>query len=259
MIDSTLLFFLAGAAIGSYFQTLTGFALGIFIMAFAIPLEVATVPETAVALNVMTICNASTALRTMWRAVDVPSAIQSIAGIIPSLLAGVALLALLHAHHTESLRVLVGILIILGGIWLLLRPRPRSIRQKPYSFVVAGVIAGFFGGLVGIAGPPMVYHFYRQPDSIRVIRATLLTIFFALAVIRLLFVGLVSPDDLRGMQQGLFAIPGVALGTWLCVRYPPRISGSALRFITFVTLVILGAMILVGEIGLDWVARLGKG
>ncbi|SFU48214.1 sulfite exporter TauE/SafE family protein [Halomonas korlensis] len=242
---SSLLIFLTSAFIGGYFQTLIGFAMGMVVMAFCVTLGVTTVAETALALNVLSLTNAAVVLPKIWRHTDWPGLLMSMLGLVPGTIGGVFLLDMLSSNYTWALRLLVGAFIILGGLALFLQPQPRTQRSGPASFTAAGAAAGVMGGMFGIAGPPVVFHLYSQPTSILTIRATLIMGFAALAAVRLVTVAAEPDMDMHtGLTTGIFAVPVVILASWLCGRFPPPASPTAVRRIAFIMLIAMGAFII---------------
>lgn len=241
----SLLLFLLAVALGSYFQALTGFALGIFILGGAIALQIATVNTTATAINIMAIFNVAFALRRSWRSVNVAMLQRTLAGVIPGIIFGLWLLNHLSERNSALLQLLLGVLIIAGGTMLFMRPEPRAQRSKSISFAAAGLAGGVLGGLFAVPGPPIVYHYYRQPLAIEGLRTTLLAIFGSVAACRLLLVSVQGQLTSDALHVGILSVPVVALATWLYVRYPPAISDLTARRSAFVLLVATGLLIAV--------------
>lgn len=236
------LFFIV-VGVGSYLQALTGFALGIFVLGGVIAFKVSDLPTATAVINIMMICNAAIALQGSWRQVNRQLFFQTIAGVAPGVMIGLWLLEKLSTRHSEMLQVLLSILIVIAGIMLFVRPTPRSTCSGVRSFVTAGILGGVFGGLFSIPGPPVVYHYYRQPISIEALRTTLLAIFGGVAVVRFGLVGFqggLTPEVLR---LGALSVPIVAGMTWLYVRFPPSISDLAVRRGAFMLLMMMGLFI----------------
>lgn len=238
-----LVLFLSAVALGSYFQALTGFALGIFILGGAIALQVSTVSTTATAINIMAMFNVAVALRGSWRNVNGSMFLRTLSGVVPGIFIGLWLLNHLSERNSALLQVLLGILIVSGGIMLFMRPEPRAMRSHSISFAAAGLVGGMLGGLFAVPGPPVVYHFYRQPLAIEGLRTTLLAIFGTVAACRFFFVSVQGQLTIDALRMGMLSVPVVALATWLYVRYPPGISDLTVRRSAFVLLVVTGFFI----------------
>lgn len=220
--------------------------MGMVIMAFSMTLGITTVAETALALNVLSLTNAAVVLPKIWRHTDWSGLWLSLLGLVPGTIGGVILLDMLSSDHTWTLRLLIGAFIILGGLALFLQPQPLTRRSRPASFTAAGAAAGVMGGMFGIAGPPVVLHLYRQPSSILTVRSTLLLGFATLAAVRLVVVA-AKPDMSMhaGLTAGIFAVPVVIVASWLCGRFPPPVSPTAVRRIAFLMLIAMGGFTII--------------
>ena len=121
----------------------------------------------------------------------------------------------------EYFRYLFSVVILLLGVWFVLRrgrvvgkglqehlPRKSSIRDLLITF-----FGGLCGGLFGISGPPIIWHFGRKFAK-NAFRRTLVPIFCAAAVARVVTYstsGLVSE---RSLLLALAALPGLVLGLY---------------------------------------------
>lgn len=97
----------------------------------------------------------------------------------------------IHWLDIESVRQIVGGVVLVATIALLLRWRfPFSIRQ-PLGRTVLGASSGFLFGVGGIGGPPVVIGLLADGAPARVVRATQLA-YFSLIQVFLLIVMAVS-------------------------------------------------------------------
>lgn len=240
---TSLALFLASAAMGSYFQAVTGFALGIIVLGITVLTGIATVAETANALSIMTVCNVGVAMPKVWRHMDWTGLSRLGLGMLPGLIGGVLLLGHLSSHYSALLRLLVGALVMSGGAFLFLRPKPMQQRSGPIDSGVSGAAAGVLTGLFSIGGPALVYYYYRQPVSLAAVRATLLSCFALLSTARLITVGVQGGITLSSMQQGVLAVPVVAAASWFATRHPPPLSDGTVRRGASFMLTIMGAFI----------------
>ncbi|MBB3189963.1 sulfite exporter TauE/SafE family protein [Halomonas cerina] len=248
MTLQVLLPFIAIAAIAGYFQTVTGFGLGMIVMGATSGLEVAPVASVAAVVSLMMLTNSAVALPGKLKHLDMPVIAATVAGIVPATVIGVLLLDVLSASAASALRIALGLLVCYGGVSLVLRPRQRETLSSRGSFFVSGVLSGLCGGLFGIAGPPVIYQCYRQPLAPVAIRNMLILIFAATSGMRTLFVALQGALDLEILTLTAWAIPVVALATYVGRRWPPRLSPLAMRRLAFVTLLLIGGGLIVSEL-----------
>jgi uncharacterized membrane protein YfcA len=240
MSFAELIGFLVLAGIAAYAQTLTGFAFGLITMGGVGLTGLLSLPDAAMIVSVLTLVNATQMLLKGWRDVAWREFAIVMASSIPLLFAGYWLLEWLAGTRADLLRLILGFVIIVSSLQLARKPEPLARQSSDGSFLFFGGIAGLMGGMFSTAGPPLVYHFYRQPMPLVVVRETLVTVFALNAVFRIgLVVGsgnLPAGSDLTG----LFAIPVVMGATYAARRWPPPISPVTMRKIVFVLLFLSG-------------------
>lgn len=236
--------FLIIACLAGYFQTVTGFGLGMIVMGATSGLAIAPVSTVAAVISLMTLINSLVALHGRLHHVHWPSVRAATLGILPSIVVGVLLLDYLSDTASTALSVLLGLVIFYGGCSLLLRPRPQPQIASPGSFVLFGSFSGLLGGLFSIAGPPLIYHCYRQPLELIRIRSMLIMLFAVTAGVRTLF--LISQGRMTGeiLELTAWAIPAVALATYLGRRWPPPLSARAMRRVVFMLLMLIGVSLI---------------
>lgn len=91
-----------------------------------------------------------------------------------------------------------------------------------------------------MAGPPIIFHIYRQPMTLAGVRAMLLLIFAITSGSRTLFVGLKG-----GITHEVWLLSGlsvvlVTLATLAGRRFPPPVRPMALRRTAFSILILIG-------------------
>lgn len=244
MFDPAFAALIATIAVGAYFQTVTGFGLGMIVMGAASAFALAPLPDVAAVISLVTLVNSAVVLYGRFGLVDWPAARAMLIGVVPAMIAGVLLLGYLSSNATQVLQFLLGMAIVLGGIVFALRPSPRPTRSANASFVASGLAAGLFGGMFGIAGPPVIFHFYRQPMPLEAVRCMLLLVFAMTASSRTAFVALQG-----GLSAGILVLAAiasavVAIAAFLGRRYPPPIPPMALRRIAYGTLIVIGASLM---------------
>jgi uncharacterized membrane protein YfcA len=245
MTTDVLLALLLLVGVGAYVQTVTGFAMGLIIMGAATLFDLVPVPFSAVVVTMTSMFNILLALSREHHHIHWRSVVLASLGMAPALILGVLLLDYLSAESTRSLKLLLGLFILVGATLLVLKPHPRQALRVGWRDVLAGGLGGFFGGLFSTAGPPLVYHLYRQPFGIDVIRTTLLAIFGFTTLLRNGFVALSGDFSLAMLNTSLLAIPVVYLATLLGQRFPPPFAEQGMRRLAFALLALLGLLLLI--------------
>jgi uncharacterized protein len=246
MIDTgDLSAFLLLLAVGAYVQTVTGFALGLVVMGTVTVFGLAPIAFSAVVVSISSLANTLLALRGDRQYVHWPSVVISLAALLPAMVGGIALLTRLSGGSVHTLRLLLGGFILISGVLLMLKPHPRPQLAGAAKTFAAGAFAGLFGGLFSTAGPPLVYHLYRQPLTIRAIRASLLAVFAVATTGRIAVVALAGDVTREMLWISLLSLPMVLGATAVARRFRPPLSDLTMRRMAFGLLMMLGVMLLV--------------
>jgi uncharacterized protein len=240
MSPAELTGFLLLAGVAAYAQTLTGFAFGLITMGGIGLTGLLPLPDAAMLVSMLTLVNSLQMFLKGWRDVAWREFWLVMAASVPLLFAGYALLEWLAETRTDLLRLILGLIIILSSLQLAMRPQPLARRSGSVSFLFFGAIAGLMGGLFSTAGPPLVYHFYRQPMPLAKVRETLVTVFALNAVFRIALVASSGNLPSGSAWSGLLAIPVVIGATHAARRWPPPLSPATMRRIVFALLFLSG-------------------
>ncbi|QDD65981.1 sulfite exporter TauE/SafE family protein [Herbaspirillum seropedicae] len=245
---SHLLFVLC-VALATFVQSLTGFAFGLVLLGLVAMLHLAPLAVAANVVTVMVLANAAVIVRGapgLPRALILPSFGSSLIGVG----LGACLLAWLSDHAIGVLRLALGLAILACSLLLVLRTRVRERLSSAPVFAFFGVLSGVMGGVFASAGPPMVFHLYRQPLDRVVVRDTLVLLFAVNAVLRLVIVLAQGRFDAASLSLSLEALPVVLGVTWLARRYPPQWSPLTVRRIVFLLLLVAGGSLVAPALSL---------
>ena len=239
------LVFVGCVAIATCIQNLTGFAFGLILLGLVSVLDLVSVADAANASTVLTLVNAVSyfrwhRLRPEWRIVR-PAIVPSLVGVG----IGVALLAWLSSNATQALRGLLGFAILACAFGLLVESKPRSTPSSPAAFAAVGAISGLMGGMFSSAGPPLVYHMYRQPASREVVQQCLFLMFAINQVLRLTLIAGTGRFSLNSAILSAAAVPAVYVVTWLQHRYMPTVGMATTRRVVSGLLILAGGSLLV--------------
>ena len=246
-MTSTIVLLLLTIVVGTYFQTATGFGLGIIVTGTATAFGLADLNFIAAVVSLITLVNCTFSLPDCLKQLDWRAIFTAGIAVFPGVIIGVVLLAYLSDFATNILQVLLGIMIIISGISSMIGAKNRALQSRSHhvSFFISGLASGFTGGLFGIAGPPLVFHFYRQPFSITAIRNMLIILFACICAIRsayLAFYGLLTDEILI---LSALALPLTSVTTILVRRFPPALSAQNMRYVVFTLLILIGGHLLI--------------
>ena len=231
-------------ALASMCQNLTGFAFGLIFVGVAGALHLMSIADAANVACLLSLVNGVVYLRShpfepRWDVLK-PLAVTSLLGT----LLGLALLQWLSGSALGVLRMVLGVAIVLCAVVLLLQKTQRAIPSIKPAAWLAGGLAGVLGGLFSTSGPPLVYHLYRQPLSILVVRQSLLALFLMGNVLRLAVVVAMGELAWSAVLTSAIALPVVAGVTWFFAKHPPPLPQRVLQWLVCVLLVLAGLSLL---------------
>ena len=248
MPEINTILFLVVVVLGALVQTLTGFAMGLIIMAGVAMFNIADIAFAAAVVSFISLSNAGVALRHGHRYVDWLFVRRILLGLIPAMALGIVLLTYLSEHYYEMLKLLLGFVIILAGTSLMIAPAPFSSRSSGLMFTVFGTFGGLLAGLYSAGGAPLAYFAYRQPLSINTIRFSLLAVFGVSTAIRAAMIGVSGQLNMAILQMSAVAIPLVIVVTLLASRYVQRVPDHLVRRLVFVVLIIAGTFLITASL-----------
>lgn len=231
---------LAIIALGSYVQTLTGFAFGLIVVGSITLLGLAPIEFTAFVVSTLSLFNSLIAVWGYQRQVRWRWLLVILLSCVPFTVLGIWLLTHLGQQQASVLELLLGLSIIGCSGMMLLRPEPSKRESSASAFALSGGLAGLMGGLFGTFGPPVAYLMYRQPALLDGIRATLQALFCMTSILRIALALGAQQLDGQSYWISLLGIPVVIVGTLLGRRYQPPLSDSWMRRLAFGLLLLTG-------------------
>lgn len=240
MSIAELIGFLALTGAAAYAQTLTGFAFGLITMGGVGLTGLLSLQDAAMIVSMLSLVNATQMLLKGWRDVAWREFRLVMVSSIPLVFVGYALLDWLAGTRADILRLILGLVIILSSLQLARKPEPLARKSGSLSFLFFGAIAGLMGGMFSTSGPPLVYHFHRQPLSLVVVRETLVTVFALNSLSRIGLVAAAGDLPSGSTWSGLLAIPAVMGATYAARRWPPPLAPATMRRIVLALLFLSG-------------------
>lgn len=245
----TLLIFCLAVGLGSYVQSVTGFAMGLVVLAIIVAGQAIEIVVITAVTSLLALLNVVLALRGQLMHVNRRGWTLLCAGQLPAIWIGVWLLGVLAQGAIAALEAILGAFVVVGSLSMLLRPEANRVLSPPWAWLAGGAAGGILGGLFSASGPVMGWFAYRQPLATPAIRATLLACFAITTSTRTVVVGL--DGGLTGDVWAfvLLGVPLVFLGTWAGRRFRPSSELGVKRF-AFATLCGIGVWITARSAGL---------
>jgi uncharacterized membrane protein YfcA len=241
----SLIQFLLMVVIATTVQTITGFALGLILVALTAAFGVISVVDCAAIVSLISLMNTGFLLRRAYRELDFRLVLAIMIGLLPMLGAGFFWLDQVGRDQVALLKLIIGVMVLLAGVTLMLRPSIYPAVSPLPLFTGVGLLGGFFGGLFSAAGAPIAYLMYRQPLSIPVIRACLLAVFFLSTFARAILGGFAGHYSADVLLKTVLAAPVMLVTTLLIEPHLSSIPDQAVRRLVFLSLMILGAYIII--------------
>jgi uncharacterized membrane protein YfcA len=248
MIESyPLLAFLGLVALGSYVQTVSGFAIALIITGGATAMGLAPVAFTANVVSFVALANTAVAVHSRHSHIDLRIMIYASIGVL--ILSGVGLMVLhdLSSTSIELLKTLLGAVILGSGALLIVHPRPLQQVSPSYVHLIAGGFGGLLSGMLGAGGPPLVVHLYRQPLAFPVIRTTLLAILGIMPLTRIGIESYSGNITVSVLELSLYSVPVSIASTMFARRFPPPVSDQTMKRLAFALLCILGLSLIISN------------
>lgn len=224
----------------SFVQRTTGFGFGIFIMT-SLPLLMPSYGEATALSGLLALTTSATIAFKMrghicWR--------RLIPILTTFIIVSAAAIYLLARIHDNTLRRVLGIVLILTGIWFaFFKDRIRIGTSIPWQ-AGAGFLSGIMGGFFGMQGPPAVLYFISSEPSKEEYMAMTQTYFLIGNAMMTIVRGANGFVTAHVGKCWIFGLAGVAAGTLLGSWAFRKIPGKVFPYIVYSYICISGVIIL---------------
>jgi uncharacterized membrane protein YfcA len=178
-----------------------------------------------------------------WRKVAIRDGWQLVVSAILGIPVG---LLLLRGGSETVVKGVLGALLIAFGLYRLISPSMPALRGPRWLWLwLSGFTAGILGGAYNTNGPPIVvYGAMRRwpPDEFR---ATMPMVFLSTGVFIAAGQGLAGLWTPTALRLVLYALPAVAVGTFIGIRLGRRIPAAIFSRIVYGLLIVMGVFLLV--------------
>lgn len=164
----------------------------------------------------------------------------ALAGGIPGIIAGTALISILPQKEFNlafGIIIILAVLMSLGGLRL---PMNKT------TLVSAGVLSGIMGTLGAIGGPPLALVY--QDSSPERLRSTISGYFIVAGIFTMGALALAGEFTVEGLQLGLAQMPGILLGFLISSWLVKRIKGKSLRPYVLAISAVAGVLVIIKQV-----------
>jgi len=228
------------AMLGSFVQASSGFGYAVICMALlplVIPFRSAVVVEIFTAFVLVLFVSIKLRKHINFKLIIWPV----VSAIVVSNLG----IFTLMVSSERILRVALGVSLIILCIYFVFWGEKIRLKPTILTGLAAGAISGFFGGLLGIGGPPMAAYLLAATDDKLEYNATL-QCFFVITGIYIMgthmFLGNVNLQEAR---LGAAALLGLGVGLFVGIKVFNRLSISQIRKFVYVFMAIFGIVLIV--------------
>jgi len=235
-----LAYFLAATFIGGVTSGLSGFAMGLVVS--GVWLHIITPTQNAL---LIVLCGLVTQGSGIWKvrhAIKWRSVAPFVIGGLVGIPAGTALLKMVDQG---TLRLCMGVLLVIYSLYSLARPALKPLQSGVATDLGVGVLNGFVAGLTGLGG--VVVTLWCQlrggsKDAQRAIYQPVLFATFATTAISYAFAGAYTVETLK---LYVFALPVLIAAIWCGFWLYGKLDDAAFRKIILLLLLVLGVALIV--------------
>lgn len=148
---------------------------------------------------------------------------------------------LLQAAPERSVKFLLGLVLVVYGVYNLITPGVPYVQHEKYAFPF-GFIAGVLGGAYNTSGPPVVIYGTLRRWSPEYFRATMQCYFVFTYLATIVGHGVARLLTPLVLELFLWALPGIGLGMYLGGKVHHMIPRPVFSRVIFGLLVVIGAL-----------------
>ena len=182
-----------------------------------------------------------------WRRIRWREAGGLLAGVVPGVILGSYVLS--AGSPTLVLTVLGVFLLVVSAVFLLLRDGTR-VQWPRWIVPPTGLLSGLLTGLFGTGGPPLIIYYHLAGLDKSSFRGNLMAVFVAMTLLRVVNYSAQGLITVERLWSGLAVLPASLLGAWLGQQIHVQISESVFRRLVSGLLGVIGALLLVRNLGL---------
>jgi uncharacterized membrane protein YfcA len=180
-----------------------------------------------------------------WRKIEFRTAGRMIVATLLGIPVGVYGLARLPE---APLKIALGLIVLLYGLFGLIKPGVRLAREKPHFPWLVGWTAGVLGGAYNTNGPPIVAYGMLRGWPPEAFRATLQGYFLPTGLAILAGHGLAGLWTGTVLRSYLYSLPAIVLGVFLGGLLNRRLTHAVFSKLVYTSLAVMGAVMLLREL-----------
>jgi len=246
----TLAFFLAAAFFGGLTSGVSGFAMGLVVS--GVWLHIIAPDQNAL---LIVLCGLVTQGSGIWRvrhAMSWRTVLPFIVGGAIGVPIGTALLTMVDQG---TVRITMGVLLVLYSLYGLLRPAVGPVQGGLPADVGVGVANGLIGGLTGLGGIAITIWCQLRGGPKDAQRAIFQPVMFMTFVMTAVSLAVAGAYTIEAMKLYALALPALCVGIWCGIKLYGKLDDAAFRRVILILLLASGISLVVPS-ALRWTALL---
>lgn len=235
-----LFLFLAATFAGGLTSGLSGFAMGLVVSGVWLHI---IAPEQNALLIVL--CGLVTQGSGIWRirhAINWRTVWPFIVGGAFGVPAGTALLTTVNPG---TLRLSIGVLLVIYSLYSLFRPAIKPVQSGVPADLGVGVVNGLIGGLTGLGGIAVTVWCQMRGGQKDAQRAIFQPVLFATFVMSAISFGVARAYTVETLKLYAFALPVLIAGIWAGLGLYGKLDDAAFRKVILLLLLVSGIALIV--------------
>lgn len=236
----SLALFLIAAFFGGLTSGVSGFAMGLVVS--GVWLHIVTAEQNAL---LIVLCGLVTQGSGIWRvrhAIKWRTVLPFIIGGAIGVPAGTLLLT---SVDQATLRLTMGVLLVIYSLYSLLRPALRPIKGGVPAQFGVGVANGLIGGLTGLGGIAVTIWCQLAGGPKDAQRAVFQPVMFATFAMTAISLAVAGAYTIETMKLYVLALPALAVGIWCGIKLYGKLDDAAFRRVILILLLASGVSLIV--------------
>jgi uncharacterized membrane protein YfcA len=235
-----LALFLTAAFFGGLTSGVSGFAMGLVVS--GVWLHIISPAQNAL---LIVLCGLVTQGSGIWRvrhAMNWRTVAPFIIGGAMGVPAGTALL---KTVDQGTLRLTIGVLLVLYSLYNLIRPAVKPVQGGTSTDLCVGVANGLIGGLTGLGGIAVTIWCQLRGGAKDAQRAVFQPVMFATFVMSAISLAVARAFDVETLKLYALALPALIVGIWCGLSLYGKLNDAAFRKMILLLLLFSGLALIV--------------
>ena len=235
-----LALFLTAAFFGGLTSGVSGFAMGLVVS--GVWLHIISPAQNAL---LIVLCGLVTQGSGIWRvrhAMNWRTVAPFIIGGAMGVPAGTALL---KTVDQGTLRLTIGVLLVLYSLYNLIRPAVKPVQGGTSTDLCVGVANGLIGGLTGLGGIAVTIWCQLRGGAKDAQRAVFQPVMFATFVMSAISLAVARAFDVETLKLYALALPALIVGIWCGLSLYGKLNDAAFREMILLLLLFSGLALIV--------------